>query len=107
MTNHPKTWRYMRWCPKKATNCKECAYGCMNIAHDEGRKPVDGNDMVAAMKQLKEKGEFDEFLNYLGKHGFACGLDHTDREFFIMTLVQPACFFDLLEQWLEERNGKR
>jgi hypothetical protein len=100
MTNHPMVWRYMKWCPKKETNCKECAYGCLNIVHDEGRKPVDGNDMLASMNIIVEKGDWEKFKFFV--IGFCPVPDLID-----WLPMQPARFFDLLEQWLEERNGKR
>lgn len=107
MTNHPRTWKYMRWCPKKETNCKECAYGCLNITHDEGRKPVDGDDMVAAMNKMDELNHWDEFCRFaVGKWGSENATYDVDFT-FILWAMQPARFFDLLEQWLEKRNGKQ
>jgi hypothetical protein len=100
----------MKWCPKKETNCQECAYGCMNIAHDEGRKPIDGNDMVAAMNKMVITYSDNENYNDWDSFSFFAfqqeGYEIYDKEIlkeFIPTLMQPARFFDLLEQWLENR----
>lgn len=100
MTNHPRVWRYMRWCPQKVINCKECAYGCLNIAHDEKRKPVDCNDMEDAMNRMVKFGEWEPFVNYANNKLLE---DRSDPS-FIPQSIQPARFFDLLERFLEERE---
>lgn len=103
MTNHPRVWRYMRWCPQKVTNCKECAYGCLNITHDEKRKPVDGNDMEESINRMVKFGDWEPFVNYANNKSLK---EHNDTS-FVPQLISPDRFFDLLELFLEEREKSK
>jgi len=66
----------------------------------------DGNDMVAAMNQIVEKGDWKDFDSY------SCRVFVNDnsikfdlsRETWTSWLMQPARFFELMAKWLEEQK---
>ena len=70
--------------------------------------PLDGNDMVAAIDKMWEKGEwFGFFAVVCLKHFSQTLLSKTSPNLaadLFHWLMQPARFFELMANWLEEQK---
>lgn len=93
-------WRFncpylleIQWC--NSGDCSKC----------ENRHHLDGNDMVAAMNKMVEKGEWEDFDSFLFKAVIRKQLHSKNFKSsdFIPWLFQPPRFFELISDWLERR----
>jgi hypothetical protein len=71
--------------------------------------PLDGNDMVAAMNKMVEKGDWKDFDSY------SCRVFVNDnsikfnlkKETWTSWLMQPTRFFELMSSWLKEKENDK
>lgn len=109
MTNEDKklVFEYMRWmmpCDGKAEEyciteddkhtCRICEF----------YHPLDGNDMNAAMNKIVEKQEWDKFA-YLVKINLPYEVSFIED--IIHWIMQPARFFELMANWLKEKENEK
>ena len=87
--NHPKVFKYMEWCPKGDTD----------------HRILNGNDMVLAMNKMVEKGDWVNFKEDCKVNAWFIFMAEEKTPIdFILFLMQPARFFDLMEKWLEVKK---
>lgn len=60
-------------------------------------KPLDGNDMVAAMNKMAELKEWNLFEQFCKNRQYELALQDWQ---FIPWLMQPERFFNLMAEWL-------
>jgi hypothetical protein len=71
--------------------------------------PLDGNNMVAAMNKMVEKGDWKDFDSY------SCRVFVNDnsikfnlkKETWTSWLMQPARFFELMAAWLKKKEHEK
>lgn len=111
MTDEDKklVFEYMGWCQHKyAASGKLWGTGiCIRCKDPLPREhTLDGNDMVAAMNKMVEKGDWKDFDSY------SCRVFVNDnsikfnlkKETWISWLMQPTRFFELMASWLKEKE---
>lgn len=67
------------------------------------RHPLDGNDMVAAMNKMVEKGDWTDFFQDCWNIYVYTDADAN----YIHWLMQPTRFFELMASWLKEKEHEK
>jgi hypothetical protein len=73
--------------------------GTLHIFH-----PLDGNNMVEAIKKIQEKGDMDSFDTFVFKKEIRMKIDIAGfkySQFIPMVFGNPENFFSLMGEWLE------